>query len=217
MKRVFSGCVHLNHRNVIPYCNRPYKDVEEMNTEIIRIWNETVNPEDEVIFLGDLDINPRRGHRDFLSKLNGIKKLLICGNHDIGFQHQQGRASNRVLDERKKLIEYGWEEVHQEKMIMLKNGRNVLLNHLPYLNEENAKYDLRYKDLRPEDKGMVLIHSHQHAKYIKSGRQIDVGFDGKLGLYTEDEIIELIDDPREFIESRITEFYKQSNPRVLEE
>lgn len=216
MKTLFVGCIHFNHKNVIPYCNRPYKDVEEMNSEMLRIWNETVNPEDTIWFLGDLDINPKRSHRDLVSKLNGHKKLIV-GNHCMGFQHQLGRPSERVLRERQQLLDYGWEEVHQTKVITLKNGRNVLLSHLPYLDEKNSEYDLRYKDLRPKDQGMTMIHSHQHARYIKSGRMIDVGFDGKLGMYTEDEIIELINDPRDYIESRITEFYKQSKPRVLTE
>jgi len=216
MTRFFTSDTHFSHRNVIPYCNRPYKDIEEMNSEMTRIWNETVKPEDEIIFLGDLDINPKRFHRDSLHTLNGIKKLLIVGNHDLGFEHIKTRGpSQKILAERQKLMDFGWEEVCQRKIITLNNGQAVLLNHLPFL-EGNEEVDLRYKDLRPKYEGLVLIHGHQHARYIKSGQQIDVGFDGKLGLYSEDEIIELINDPRDNIESRITEFYKQSKPRVLE-
>lgn len=216
MKRVFGSDHHFFHKNVIPYCNRPFSSIEEMNEAMIESWNSFVNPEDEVIYLGDLDINPKRSHRDMLHKLNGIKKLLIPGNHCIGFQHTTGMVSPKVLKERQTLLDYGWEEVCQTKQIALKNGRNVLLSHLPYLDEQTAEIDLRYKDIRPKNQGMVLICGHQHARYIKKGNMIDVGYDGKLGLYSEDEVIALIDDPRDFIPSRLTDFYNSSNPRVLE-
>ena len=44
---------HFSHANIITYCNRPFKTVEEMNETIIERHNERVNPEDTVFFLGD--------------------------------------------------------------------------------------------------------------------------------------------------------------------
>jgi len=212
----FTSDLHWNHRNVLPYCNRPYGSVEEMNEAMLKIWNDTVKPDDTVWFLGDLDINGKRSHRDLVKSLNGHKKLIV-GNHDIGFSHTH--SGSRVLDktqrQRDQLLEYGWQEVHQIHTVTLKNGRNVMLSHLPYL-EDTSEFDLRYKELRPIDKGMTLIHGHLHARYIKKNRMIDVAFDGKLGFYSEDEVIALIDDPRDYISSRLTDFYNSSNPRVLE-
>lgn len=51
MTRFFTSDTHFSHRNVISYCDRPYKDIEHMNSEMTRIWNKTVKPEDEIIEL----------------------------------------------------------------------------------------------------------------------------------------------------------------------
>ncbi len=50
---------------------------------------------------------------------------------------------------------------------------------------------------------------YEHGRFIKNGRVIDVGIDAHdLKLVSEDRIIEIINDPRDFIESSLTEFYK---------
>jgi calcineurin-like phosphoesterase family protein len=51
-----------------------------MDEEMVRRWNEVVNPYDKVYHLGDVVINKK--HLPTLSRLNG-KKRLIRGNHDI--------------------------------------------------------------------------------------------------------------------------------------
>jgi calcineurin-like phosphoesterase family protein len=70
---------HFNHTNIIKYCHRPFKTIEEMNDTLVINWNRVVKINDMVIFLGDL------GFKDngniWVSKLNG-NKLLIRGNHD---------------------------------------------------------------------------------------------------------------------------------------
>ena len=33
---------HFSHANVIKYCNRPFKNVDEMNATLIENWNKTV-------------------------------------------------------------------------------------------------------------------------------------------------------------------------------
>lgn len=72
--------LHFGHKNVIPYCNRPYSDIENMNSDLVKRWNETVTNKDTVFVLGDVAFG-----KDNISKyvplLNG-HKVLIKGNHD---------------------------------------------------------------------------------------------------------------------------------------
>jgi calcineurin-like phosphoesterase family protein len=77
---------HFGHKNICKFVNydgtpvRPWDNVEEMDEEMVKRWNETVKPNDKVYHLGDVAI-PRRG-LDVLGRLNG-DKVLIRGNHDI--------------------------------------------------------------------------------------------------------------------------------------
>ena len=49
----FTSDTHFGHENIIRFFNRPFRNAEEINTELIRRWRETV-PEDGIIFhLGD--------------------------------------------------------------------------------------------------------------------------------------------------------------------
>lgn len=72
--------LHLEHYNIIRYCNRPFKSSEEMDSILVENWNNTVKEDDVVIFLGDLTIN-RAGFKRHLRSLSGIKRL-VKGNHD---------------------------------------------------------------------------------------------------------------------------------------
>jgi len=84
MKTFVIGDLHLNHEKIIELCNRPFKDVNEMNEKLIENWNRVVSPKDTVYFLGDLCFEKKDCKRDYwLSRLNG-NIILIKGNHDHG-------------------------------------------------------------------------------------------------------------------------------------
>jgi len=71
----------INHKNIIKYCDRPFKTVDEMNSTLIHNWNAVVEPEDTVYFLGDFALGPKEAFRRMASALNGHKHFII-GNHD---------------------------------------------------------------------------------------------------------------------------------------
>lgn len=78
----FTGDQHINHTNVIGFCNRPFNDVQEMNEHIVKSWNKVVSDNDEVYFLGDFCLRcNKKTARYYLHKLNGVK-YFIKGNHD---------------------------------------------------------------------------------------------------------------------------------------
>lgn len=37
----FISDTHFGHENIIRFCGRPFRDVEEMNAELIRRWRKT--------------------------------------------------------------------------------------------------------------------------------------------------------------------------------
>ena len=82
------------------------------------------------------------------------------------------------------------------------------MSHFPYQTTEGLEYDQRYQEMRPKDEGMVILHGHLHGRYQKYGRMIDLGFDAHGKILTEEDVISLIDDPRDFIESPLTEYYR---------
>ena len=54
---------HFNHTNIIKYENRPFSDVNQMNTCLIKAWNSVVLKGDKVFMLGDFGF----GGSEFIS------------------------------------------------------------------------------------------------------------------------------------------------------
>lgn len=69
---------HFDHPRIIELCNRPYNNINEMNEDLVKKWNEIVKPNDILYYLGDF---AWKNHGTWLDRLNG-KKILIAGNHD---------------------------------------------------------------------------------------------------------------------------------------
>jgi calcineurin-like phosphoesterase family protein len=197
MKRYWTSDLHFSHARVIDYCKRPYKDVTEMNNAIVAEWNRVVNPEDTVYVLGDFSLNPKVAE-EYTPKLNGTK-ILVHGNHCATYPYVFGRVNKKQDKMRQRYLAAGWSLITDEMTVTLKNGRDVLMSHLPYASA--VKYDKRYMNMRPKDTGLFLLHGHLHAKYLKNNNMIDVGWDQKHTLFAEDEIISLIDNKEKFIYS----------------
>lgn len=77
----FTSDLHLSHKNIIKYCNRPFNHLKEMDEAIIDNWNSCVGDNDIIFILGDFCFGAKTTWVRYLEKLNG-KKYLIQGNHD---------------------------------------------------------------------------------------------------------------------------------------
>ena len=114
---------HWDHTNILRYDNRPWKTVREMDSELIRLWNETVAKDDIVYSLGDMVWSGKIDvWKDVLSQLNG-QIFIVKGNHDETWILNELKDSGLIT---------GWS--HQEVVLDPKlNGKSryVVLNHSP--------------------------------------------------------------------------------------
>ena len=70
-KIFFVSDTHFSHENIIKYCKRPFKSIEENDEVLIRRWNEKV-PEDGIVFhLGDVAFGDRERVDNILKRLKG--------------------------------------------------------------------------------------------------------------------------------------------------
>ena len=82
MKNFFIADTHFGHSKIIPICNRPFTDVEDMEQKLVENWNCKVSAEDTVYILGDFCFKmDKKQAINILKQLNG-NKILIVGNHD---------------------------------------------------------------------------------------------------------------------------------------
>ena len=81
-KLFFTADTHFNHANIIKFCNRPFKSVEQMNETLITNWNSVISEDDIVFHLGDFCLGGAAEWTKLLDRLNG-KIYLILGNHDL--------------------------------------------------------------------------------------------------------------------------------------
>lgn len=160
----FTSDTHFFHKNVIQFCNRPWKTVDEMNAGLIGNWNETVKPKDDVYILGDMFFCGTIQAKEILKQLNG-RKFLVSGNHDWG-KLKKHRA-----------VEFGFEWIVETFCVRL--GRHdVKLSHFPYKNAgDHTEGEERYKEKRLQDHGGWLLHGHVHCLWKIKDKQINVGVD----------------------------------------
>jgi calcineurin-like phosphoesterase family protein len=136
-----------------------------MNQEMVREWNEIVQPGDLVYMLGDIAFMSGFDASKIVNRLNG-DKILIVGNHDQKTLKDVHFAES-------------FKEVHSYHEIV-HNGTFVVMCHYPFA-EWNGMH-----------RGSVALHGHLHGG--KSGmepyRCRDVGMDatGKI-LVTMDDIV----------------------------
>ena len=137
MRNLYISDLHIFHNNIIYFDDRPFKDTDEMTNEIIKRWNNAVEPCDHVYVLGDMFWKNSVGAIEVLNKLKG-NIHLIKGNHD----HINSSTYKKKFAE---ITDY-------KKMSDIVNlsSRPVVLSHyyMPF-------YDTHYCD-------GILLHGHSH-------------------------------------------------------
>lgn len=124
--------LHIHHKNVIRFDNRPFADTDLMNAVLVNNWNERVTEDDHVYVLGDAFWKNEEESLKILKELKGHLHL-VRGNHDA----VKGR------------LRFQWESI-EDYMEVNDNGRFVILSHYPIPFYRNQYY------------GAIMLYGHVH-------------------------------------------------------
>jgi calcineurin-like phosphoesterase family protein len=151
----FTSDLHVDHKNIIQYCNRPWT-FENQREEIITRWNSRVGVMDKVYHLGDFVFAGSKGLQktlDIINELNGVI-TFIKGNH--------------CQDNLWKMIEQAnlphVEEICHYKEITIANTK-IVMCHYPFETWNKAHH------------GAWHLHGHCHGSLPPRGKRLDCGID----------------------------------------
>jgi calcineurin-like phosphoesterase family protein len=148
----FTSDTHFGHKNIIKYCNRPFKTIQEMDEEMIARWNSKVQQTDTVYILGDFSFHLPEQTGKILDRLNGTK-ILVYGNHDKGI-----KKSPELRAKFAKCVDYL--EINIEDQF-------ITMHHYAGLVWNKSHH------------GSWMLHGHSHGglKYPFEGKILDMGVD----------------------------------------
>ncbi len=150
----FTSDVHFGHKNIIRFCNRPFADVDDMDEQLIQLWNATVQPNDVVWQLGDFTFYRNIDKvRSILRRLNGRKKAVL-GNH-----------CEAITEHRKSLIDEGLFETIVERARIKVGSQSIVLDHFPGRSWDRSSH------------GAWQLFGHVHGDMEPYGKSVDVGVD----------------------------------------
>jgi calcineurin-like phosphoesterase family protein len=82
MANFYISDTHFDHANIIRLCNRPFKNVDEMNETMMERWNAVVSDDDTVYHLGDFAWKSSKVAQ-WTHRLKG-RIIYVRGNHAVG-------------------------------------------------------------------------------------------------------------------------------------
>ena len=172
--RFFTSDTHFGHANIIAHCKRPFKDVEEMDEEMIRRWNAIVGPNDAVFHMGDFTYHNATKTKEIVSRLNGTI-VLVEGNHD------------------KKPCRFFGAVLKSGTVTFAGDIGDVQMSHYPYIGTDYDDYGRDFSRLQLDDKGDWLLHGHVHCLWKRKNRMINVGVDQwAFAPVSEQELVDFI-------------------------
>ncbi|HEY5268381.1 MAG TPA: metallophosphoesterase family protein [Candidatus Saccharimonadales bacterium] len=151
----FVSDTHFGHFNIIKYSNRPFDTVEDMNSALIKNWNERVATSDIVYHLGDFAFMTLDQIKNVTKCLNGTKHLIL-GNHD-----------KTIIQNKNDLLKCGSFNSIQNYYELKANGEFIVLFH----------YGQRVWN--KSHRGSIMLYGHSHGSLPPLGKSVDVGVDCK--------------------------------------
>lgn len=158
----FSSDLHLAHSNIIKFCNRPFKDVNEMDKTIIDNINNTITKHDELYILGDIGFEANTIDKCFKKWYDlELDIKFIIGGHDKW----------KIIDLINKYFENKG-PVHNLRCQLGGKLIELTLSHYPMVTWNKSHY------------GTWNLYGHHHSKYqddrinkMCPGKRMNVGVD----------------------------------------
>ena len=151
-----SADLHIGHRRIIEYCNRPFSDVHEMNKTLVSNHNYLVKQDDIVIHAGDFTLQGYNKFKEYLTFLNG-RHIFVKGSHDIW-------AKKFNPSEIPNLHKELGQKVHDILELSI-NNRKIVVCHYAMRTWPHSHH------------GSILFYGHSHGKLKPFYNALDVGVD----------------------------------------
>ena len=150
-KKWFLSDTHFSQQRTLDFSKRPFRNVKEMDLELISNWNKTVNVNDDVYVLGDFGEDLR-----YINCLNFKTLHFIKGNYE----------RDKVPDIIEQLKKRKDVKIYDNDECKIKVGDfDCVLRHEPLT------------DYKPK-KGEFVLYGHIHGRQmVKKGFGLDVGVD----------------------------------------
>jgi len=171
---VFSD-THFDHENIITkFVYRPFRNTRHMNETMKKNWNNAVNENGTMFYLGDMSYSKYRRSIDFwLGKLNG-EIFYIRGNHDsdiiTGATVLPNRYGIKYKDYKFLLMHDPHRPFGYEDWIIHGDKHNNDLKKYPFINQKNKTVNVcaelvNYSPITL-DKLILLIETRRSYKTI---------------------------------------------------
>lgn len=157
--------LHIGHANIIPFCNRPFANVVQMNEHLVA-QTAKVQDDEWLVIVGDLAMGDHQEAMTWIRRIPG-RKVLVLGNHDL-------RRDGRCL--------YRSEKAHDRRLPFDaivpflawrgSGGQDVFVSHYPAIANHDADRLLNY-------------HGHLHRQVLPPTEKtnfVNAGWDVTQGL-----------------------------------
>ena len=163
-----------------------YDTADQMDEVLIDRYQSVVQPEDTVLWLGDVafyGVGELARVQQMLARLPG-RKILLRGNHDL--RHGLNWW-----------ITAGFDVVMDGPLRFGLDGRTVVAAHMPPWGVPHVRGpDARHPEMRPVLRpGEVLLHGHTHSPRKRVDNRIHVGADAHdLFPVSHDRVLQLMQE-----------------------
>lgn len=172
-----TGDLHLGHRNVISYCDRPFHDVPSMDQAVVRQLGK-VDADEWLVIVGDVAMGDHTLSFPLLRQVPG-RKVLVLGSHDItraGLCHYLASTADDGSPLFEAVLPFLFWSGH--------GGQQVVVSHYPLQLPELSVPPFLDPEA-PRALPLLNYHGHLHRDLLYHGARIqyvNVGWDVTQGL-----------------------------------